>query len=215
MAKKTFMLGKEADNLDESLLKVMEFLDGLTPEDDVRIYMYSWGWAMWWHQAILARLNELIDSGHKITIHLLYAASAALILIWQFKGKIICEADAECIAHITAIDFWPVFGQTLRTNDPMDRIRHAWYGKEPQIQFSFMTPEEQKHYNEWGDVWINPERTRIIFHNRIHPCSIDSSTLSSCAGPVLSSSGTETTVPWNWLSTPQEPESGIPEQLPT
>jgi hypothetical protein len=41
MAKKTFMLGKEADNLDESLLKVMEFLDGLTPEDDVRIYMYS------------------------------------------------------------------------------------------------------------------------------------------------------------------------------
>lgn len=209
------MLGKEADNLDESLMKVMDFLDWLTLDDDARIYLYSWGWAMWWHQTILARLNELIDSWHKITIHLIYAASAALILIWKFKGKIICEEDAECIAHITAIDFWSVYWTTIRTNDPIDRIRHAWYGKEPQVQFSFLTPEEQKHYNEWGDVWINPERTRIIFHNRIHPCSIDSSTLSSCAGPVLSSSGTETIVPWNWLSTPQGPESGIPEQLPT
>lgn len=211
---KSYLLWRGEDT-DEEFAKIMTFLDEIKPEDEVRFYINSGGGRIWFFETILSRLNQLIDLKYKITLNIIFAASAALILAWKFKWQCICEYQAECIAHITALDIWPTYGPIVRCSDPVERARLTWYGAQPQMKFSFLTPDEQTRYDSGEDIWINPERTRIIFHNRIHPCSIDSSTLSSCAGPVLSSSGTETIPPWNWLSTPQEPESGIPEQLPT
>ena len=170
---KSYFLSKWEDT-DDEFTKIMTFLDELKPEDEVRFYINSWGGKVWFFETILARLNELIDLKYSINLHVIFIASAALILAWKFKGKVVCEYEAECVAHITAIDLGPVYGSVLRCTDPVERQRHAWFGAQPQEHFSFLTPDEQIKYSAGEDIWINPERTRQIFHNRVHPCSIDS-----------------------------------------
>lgn len=179
MRKSLFIDTVEKD-IEKQLNDIFEVLDGMTQDkDELHIYLYS-GWGkVCPFMVLLDRLNEMIDQNYNITLHLQYAASAALIFVWKFKWLIVCEYDAECIAHIAAIDFGPVYGNIVRNNDPIDRIRMKYYASEEQVKFSFLTPEEQIEYEEGKDIWINPARTRQIFHNRKHPCSIDSSTLSS------------------------------------
>jgi len=177
MRKSIFIHTSDDKPLEKQLTDIFEVLDGMTQaSDELHIYLESGGGKIASFMLLCNRLNEMIDQNFNITLHLEYVASAALILSWKFKWLVLCEEDAECIAHIAAIDFGSVYGNIIRHNDPIERLRREYYGKEPQVKFSFLTPDEQKEYEEGKDIWINPVRTRQIFHNRKHPCSIDSST---------------------------------------
>lgn len=174
MPKSIFITTVEKE-LSAQLSDLLWELDNLKPEDDCHIYIYSLGWSMWQFMILLRRLNLMVKNGFNITLHLSYVASAALFLAWLFQWKVETEYDCEWVAHIWAIDFWPVHGTTIRTNDPMDRQRFEYFSKEPQYVFPFLTDEEKTRYLNGEDVWINPVRMREIFHNRTNPCSIDSS----------------------------------------
>lgn len=150
---------------DLKLKEAMDFLNGCKKKDKIQIYMYTDGGHCWEFDALTIRLNEMVDEGFNITLRAHYAASAGFNLLWNFKGKISIEPECDLCIHLVRMDL-SVKGSVICSNDPTNRGRHVWYGKQAAEKYDFMTPEEQQNYEDGKDIYIDPDRTKAIFANR-------------------------------------------------
>lgn len=146
--------------------KVFEFFDKCYKEPadttPIRFYVDSDGWSQQEFSIICDRLNALVDAGYPVTLHIMYACSAAFELCWDFKGKKIVELNADWMVHMCYLKV-PSHRGVVITQDAVSRGRKESYEEEEMRQYDFLTEEEKQRYNSGLDVYISPLRMKSLF----------------------------------------------------
>jgi len=145
--------------------ELFEFFDKCykEPKDTpIRFYVDSDGWSQQEFSIICGRLNALVAAGYPVTLHIMYACSAAFELCFDFKGKKVVELNADWMVHMCYLKV-PSYRWTIIAQDEVLRWRKESYESEEMRQYDFLTHEEKIKYNSGMDIYISNSRMKLLF----------------------------------------------------
>lgn len=146
------------------LQDILDFLDKchVKKKEPIKLYIDCGGGNTADFFLITDRLNWMVDLDYDITIHILYAGSAAFRLCWEFKGKRVLEREADGMVHMSYMEI-PSYHGTIIYADGTCRGRKEFYEQEEMYQYNFFTDREREFYTSGRDLYISPPRMQEIF----------------------------------------------------
>lgn len=149
---------------------ILDFLDKchIKKKESIKLYIDCGGGNTSDFFMITDRLNWMIDLGYDVSIHILYAGSAAFRLCWEFKGKRVLEREADGMVHMSYMEI-PTHRSTIIYADGTWRGRKEFYEQQDMYEFDFLSEEEKMMYNSWRDLYLSPPRMQEIFSQEQPP----------------------------------------------
>lgn len=147
------------------LQKVFDFLDKChdKKDEEIKLYINCWGGNVIDFKAISRRLNWMLSLWYNITLHIMYAWSAAFTLCYEFTWKVELEEDADGMIHMVYMTV-PVHQWVVIACEWTNRWRKQWWEKNRELlPPAYLTESEKELYANWFDVYINPDRMKEIF----------------------------------------------------
>lgn len=158
---KTFLI----ENQETLFPEAMAFLDWCQKEDKIVIYINSGGGSCWKFESILTRLEEMKQEGYTIVLRWIFIASMAFNIFYKWTGDKILEKDCDATVHRTANNAYLIKKWIVRASDPTDIWRIEYFETTNEdIDYSFLTEEENIKLDNWFDIYLNPIRLQDIFH---------------------------------------------------
>lgn len=111
---------------------------------------------------MLERLELLNSQWKKIKLIWIFLWSRAFNLFYKYTWEKVLWVECEWVAHLEAINCH-ISNNVIRW-DWYQRDSNEYFKNLPSnFEYTFMTEQEKEKYDNWYDVYLNPERMKEIF----------------------------------------------------